>query len=68
MTPSDRSLIETAAKSAGVSVSAWMVHAAREEARWAVANQIAAELAQEAGVTDADRAWAADVLGVDTHA
>jgi uncharacterized protein (DUF1778 family) len=65
MTPADRALIESAAKAAGVSVSAWMVHAAREEARWAVARQITTELAAEAGVTDADRAWAASVLGLD---
>lgn len=66
MTPDDRALIESAAKAAGVSVSAWMVRAAREEARWAVARQITAELSAEAGVTDEDRAWAASVLGVDT--
>jgi len=66
MTPADRALIESAAKAAGVSVSAWMVHAAREEARWAVARQITSELAAEAGVTDADRAWAASVLGLDS--
>lgn len=65
MTPADRALIESAAKAAGVSVSAWVVHAAREEARWAVARQITIELAAEAGVTDADRAWAASVLGLD---
>jgi Protein of unknown function (DUF1778) len=40
MTPEDRALIETAAKAAGVSVSAWIVQAAREEARWAIARQI----------------------------
>jgi uncharacterized protein (DUF1778 family) len=68
MTPDDRALIESAAKTAGVSVSAWMVQAAREEARWAVARQIASELAAEMGVTDADRAWAASVLGVDADA
>ena len=66
MTPDDRALIESAAKAAGVSVSAWMVRAAREEARWAVARQITIELAAEAGVTDADREWAAMALGVDT--
>ncbi|MBC6458893.1 plasmid mobilization protein [Actinomadura sp. HBU206391] len=65
MTPSDRALIEAAAKTAGVSVSAWMVHAAREEARWAVANQIADEIAAEVGVTDTDLAWAAEALGLD---
>jgi uncharacterized protein (DUF1778 family) len=65
MTPADRALIESAAKAAGISVSAWMVHAAREEARWAVAQQITSELAAEAGVTDADRAWAASALGLD---
>ena len=45
MTPADRALIESAAKAAGVSVSSWMVHAAREEARWAVARQVTRELA-----------------------
>ncbi|GAA2096913.1 plasmid mobilization protein [Actinomadura alba] len=65
MTPSDRALIEAAAKTAGVSVSAWMVHAAREEARWAVAKQIADEIAAEVGVTDTDLAWAAEALGLD---
>jgi uncharacterized protein (DUF1778 family) len=64
MTPDDRALIEPAAKAAGVSVSAWMVRAAREEARWAVARHVTGELAAEAGVTDGDRAWAAAVLGV----
>jgi uncharacterized protein (DUF1778 family) len=66
MTPDDRALIESAAKAAGVSVSAWMVRAAREEARWAIARQLTSELATEAGVTDADRQWAATVLGVGT--
>ena len=65
MTSDDRALIETAAKDAGVSVSAWMVQAAREEARWAVARQMADEIAAEAGVTDEDRAWARSVLGLD---
>lgn len=65
MSPSDRALIESAAKAAGVSVSAWMVHAAREEARWAMAAEIASEIAAEVGVTTEDRAWAAQVLGVD---
>jgi uncharacterized protein (DUF1778 family) len=68
MTPGDRELIESAAKAAGVSVSAWMVHAAREEARWAVARQVAGEVAAEVGVTDEDRAWAASVLGLDADA
>jgi uncharacterized protein (DUF1778 family) len=68
LTPDDRSLIESAAKAAGVSVSAWMVRAAREEARWAVARQVTAELAAEAGVTDADRAWARAALGLDAGA
>jgi uncharacterized protein (DUF1778 family) len=66
MTPEDRALIETAAKADGVSVSAWMVRAAREEARWAVARQVADELAAEAGVTQEDLAWAASALGIDT--
>ena len=66
MTSDDRALIETAAKDAGVSVSAWMVQAAREEARWAVARQMADEIAAEAGVTDEDRAWARSVLGLDS--
>jgi uncharacterized protein (DUF1778 family) len=65
MTPDDRALIETAARAAGISVSAWMVRAAREEARWAVARQITSELAAEAGVTEQDRAWARSVLGLD---
>lgn len=66
MTPDDRELIESAAKAAGVSVSAWMVRAAREEARWAVARRITSELAAEAGVTDEDLAWAASALGLDS--
>jgi uncharacterized protein (DUF1778 family) len=66
MTSGDRELIETAAKAAGVSVSAWMVRAAREEARWAVARRITSELAAEAGVTDEDLAWAASALGLDS--
>jgi uncharacterized protein (DUF1778 family) len=65
MTSDDRALIETAAKAAGVSVSAWMVQTAREEARWAIARQITSELAAEAGVTEEDRAWARSVLGLD---
>jgi uncharacterized protein (DUF1778 family) len=65
MTSADRALIESAAKAEGVSVSAWMVRAAREEARWAVAGQITSEFAAEAGVTDADRAWAMAALGLD---
>ena len=68
MAPADRALIESAARAAGVSVSAWMVHAAKEEARWAVARQVTRELAAEVGVTDADRAWAASVLGLDPDA
>jgi uncharacterized protein (DUF1778 family) len=66
MTPEDRALIESAAKADGVSVSAWMVRAAREEARWAVARQVASELAAEAGVTDEDLTWAASALGIDS--
>ena len=66
MTSDDRALIEAAAKDAGVSVSAWMVQAAREEARWAIARKMADELAAEAGVTDEDRAWARLVLGLDS--
>lgn len=65
MTSDDRALIETAAKAAGISVSAWMVQAAREEARWAIARQIADEIAAEVGVTEEDLAWARSVLGVD---
>jgi uncharacterized protein (DUF1778 family) len=68
MSAGDRALIESAAKAAGVSVSAWMVHAAREEARWAVARQVTSELAAEAGVTDEDMAWAAVALGLDIDA
>ena len=66
MTSDDRALIETAAKDAGVSVSAWMVQAAREEARWAVARKMADEIAAEVGVTDEDLAWARSVLGLDS--
>ena len=68
MTPEDRALIETAAKAAGVSVSAWIVQTAREEARWAIARQITREMAEEAGVTEEDEAWARSVLGVDGDA
>jgi uncharacterized protein (DUF1778 family) len=68
MTPEDRALIETAAKAAGVSVSAWIVQTAREEARWAIARQITREMAEEAGVTAEDEAWARSVLGVDGDA
>jgi uncharacterized protein (DUF1778 family) len=67
MTADDRALIETAARASGVSVSAWMVQAAREEARWAVARQIADEIAAEVGVTEEDLAWARSVLGVDDN-
>ena len=35
------------------------------EARWAVARPITGEIAAESGVTDADREWAASVLGLD---
>jgi hypothetical protein len=49
-------------------MSAWMVHTAREEARWAVARQIASEVAAEAGVTEEDQAWAASALGLDAGA
>ena len=66
MSPADRALIESVAKAAGVSVSAWMVRAAREEARWAVARQVTSEVAAEVGVTADDLAWATSVLGVDT--
>jgi uncharacterized protein (DUF1778 family) len=68
LTPDDRTLIETAAKAAGVSVSAWVVRAAREEARWAIARQIADEIAEEMGVTEEDLAWARSVLGVNGNA
>ena len=64
MTSDDRALIERAATAAGVSVSAWMVRAAREEARWAIARQMADEFAAEVGVTDEDLAWARSVLGL----
>jgi hypothetical protein len=66
ISPVDRALIESAAEAASVSVSAWIVHAAREEAHWAVARQITGELAAEVGVTADDLAWATSVLGVDT--
>jgi uncharacterized protein (DUF1778 family) len=65
MTSSDREFIETAAKSGGMSAPAWIVQVAREEARWAVARQMASELAAEAGVTAEDLAWARSVLGLD---
>lgn len=65
LTPDDRALIETAAKAAGISVSAWVVRAAREEARWAIARQVADEIAEEMGVTEEDRAWARAALGLD---
>lgn len=36
-----------------------------KEARWALARQIADELAAEVGVTEEDKAWARSVLGLD---
>jgi uncharacterized protein (DUF1778 family) len=68
MTPEDRALIEAAAKAAGVSVSAWIVQTAREEARWAIARKITREMAEEAGVTAEDEAWARSALGLDGDA
>jgi uncharacterized protein (DUF1778 family) len=68
MTPGDRALIKSAAKAAGVSVSAWIVQAAREEARWAESRRMADELAAEAGVTDEDLAWAESVMRVNPDA
>lgn len=65
MTSEDRALIEEAARAEGVSASAWMVDAAREKARWAVACKIADEIAEMVGVTDEDLAWARSVLGVE---
>lgn len=65
MTSDDRALIETAARAAGLSASAWMVRAAREEARWTLAREIADEIAAMVGVTDEDLAWAKSVLGID---
>jgi uncharacterized protein (DUF1778 family) len=65
MAPEDRALIETAAKAAGVSVSAWIVQTAREEARWAIARQITSEMAEEVGVSAEDEAWARSALGLD---
>jgi hypothetical protein len=50
----------------GRDLAAWMVQAAREEARWAIARKMADEIAAEAGVTDEDRAWARSVLGLDS--
>lgn len=44
-------------------MAAWVVHAAREEARWAIARQMADELAAEAGVIDEEFEWAASVPG-----
>jgi uncharacterized protein (DUF1778 family) len=66
LSPEDRELITSAAQAAGTTVSAWVIHAAREEARWAVAQKIASELAAEVGVTEADRAWADKVLGLES--
>lgn len=40
MSADDRALIESAATAAGVSVAAWMVRAACEEARWAGAASV----------------------------
>ena len=65
MRSEDRALIEEAARAEGVSTSSWMVDAAREKARWAIAHQMASELAAEAGVTDEDYAWARSVMGLD---
>jgi len=65
MTSEDRALIEEAARAEGVSFSAWMVDAAREKARWAVAREIADEIAEMVGVTEEDLAWARSVLGVE---
>ncbi|MBF6301147.1 hypothetical protein IU459_26915 [Nocardia amamiensis] len=44
------------------SVSAWFADLARREPDWAAASEILAELAAEAGVTGADREWAAGVF------
>ncbi|NKY55830.1 hypothetical protein [Nocardia flavorosea] len=44
------------------SVSAWFADLARREPDWAAAAEIFAELAVEAGVTGADREWAAGVF------
>lgn len=64
VTSADRKLIESAATAVGMTVAEWVIHTVREEARWAVARQVTAELSAEAGVTDEHRAWAASVLGV----
>jgi len=37
---------------------------ASDDARWAAARRVTSELAEEAGVTETDREWAATVLGV----
>jgi uncharacterized protein (DUF1778 family) len=66
LSPEDRELITSAAKAAGTTVSAWVIHAAREEARWAMASRITKELADEVGVTAEDRAWARKTLGIDS--
>ncbi|WP_067833538.1 hypothetical protein [Nocardia lijiangensis] len=47
------------------SVSAWFSEIARREPDWTAAQEAADELAAEAGVTDADMAWARAVLGLD---
>lgn len=44
------------------SVSARFSDLARREPDWAAAAEILTELAAEAGVTDADREWAADMF------
>jgi hypothetical protein len=48
--------------------SAWVVETVREEARWAVARQMASELAAETGVTNEDVEWARSALGLDADA
>lgn len=66
VTSADRKLIESAATAVGMTVAEWVIHTVREEASWAVARQVADEIAREVGVTDEDLAWATSALGVDT--
>ncbi|MBH0777617.1 ribbon-helix-helix domain-containing protein [Nocardia bovistercoris] len=54
------------AQGEATSVSAWFSEIARREPDWFAAEQAADELATEAGVTDADLAWARATLGLDS--
>lgn len=63
----DKAMIEQAVDHAGAeSTSAWLVHAAREQARWQLASKVAAEIAEDGEpISDEDRAWARAALGID---